>query len=85
VADPGNAAIIDSYGWVLYRLGRNAEALVQLRRAFSLQKDAEIAAHLGEVSWVAGDHDAARHWFEESRKLDPANRALQRALKKTGA
>jgi Flp pilus assembly protein TadD len=85
VAEPDNAAIIDSYGWVLYRLGRNAEALVQLRRAFSLQKDPEIAAHLGEVTWVTGDHDAARRWFEESRKLDPANRALQRALEKTGA
>ena len=85
VAEPDNAAIIDSYGWVLYRLGRNDEALVQLRRAFSLQKDPEIAAHLGEVSWVAGDHDGARRWFEESRKLDPANRALQRALEKTGA
>lgn len=84
VAEPDNAAIIDSYGWVLYRLGRNDEALVQLRRAFSLQKDPEIAAHLGEVSWVTGDHGAARRWFEESRKLDPANRALQRALEKTG-
>jgi Tfp pilus assembly protein PilF len=85
VAEPDNAAIIDSYGWVLYRLGRHQEALVQLRRAFALQKDPEIAAHLGEVSWVTGDHAAARRWFEESRKLDPSNRALQRALKKTGA
>jgi hypothetical protein len=37
------------------------------------------------VSWVTGDHAAARRWFEESRKLDPDNRALQRALKETGA
>jgi Flp pilus assembly protein TadD len=85
VAEPDNAAIIDSYGWVLYRLGRNEEALVQLRRAYALQKDPEIAAHLGEVSWVTGDHEAARRWFDESRKLDPSNRALQRALEKTGA
>lgn len=85
VAEPDNAAIIDSYGWVLYRLGRNEEALVQLRRAFALQKDPEIAAHLGEVSWVTGDREGARRWFEESRRLDPANRALQRALGKTGA
>jgi tetratricopeptide (TPR) repeat protein len=85
VADPGNAAIIDSYGWVLYRLGRNDEALVQLRRAFSLQKDPEIAAHLGEVLWVSGNKEEARRFFEEGRKLDPDNRALKRALAKTGA
>ncbi|MDQ3617910.1 MAG: tetratricopeptide repeat protein [Pseudomonadota bacterium] len=84
-AEPDSAAIIDSYGWVLYRLGRNQDALVELRRAFALQKDAEIGAHLAEVLWVLGQRDEARRYFEESRKLDPDNRALQRALEKTGA
>lgn len=85
VAEPENAAIIDSYGWVLYRLGRLPEALVQLRRAFTLQKDPEIAAHVGEVLWVMGQKDEARRYFDEARKLDPENRSLQRALEKTGA
>ncbi|MGH8032284.1 MAG: tetratricopeptide repeat protein, partial [Luteimonas sp.] len=85
VAEPDSAAIIDSYGWVLYRLGRNADALVELRRAFALQKDAEIAAHLGEVLWVSGNKDEARKYFDEARKLDPDSRTLQRALAKTGA
>jgi len=84
-AEPGNAAIIDSYGWVLYRLGRNAEALVELRRAFALQKDPEIAAHLGEVLWVMDQKVEARRYFDEARRLDPDNRALKRALEKTGA
>jgi len=85
-ADPDNAAIIDSYGWVLYRLGRNGEALTELRRAFGLQKDPEIAAHLGEVLWVQGEKDEARRFFDESKRLQPEdNRALQRALQKTGA
>ncbi|MGN7724416.1 tetratricopeptide repeat protein [Luteimonas sp. 22616] len=85
VADPDNPAIIDSHGWVLYRLGRNDEALAELRRAFALQKDAEIGAHLGEVLWVTGNKDEARKYFEEARKLDPDNRSLKRALEKTGA
>lgn len=84
-AEPDNAAIIDSYGWVLYRLGRNQEALVELRRALTLQKDPEIASHLGEVLWAVGKKDEARKYFEQARKLDPENRALKRALEKTGA
>lgn len=84
-AEPDNAAIIDSYGWVLYRLGRVDDALVELRRAFALQKDAEIAAHLGEVLWVAGKRAEARKYFNEANKIDPANRALRRALETTGA
>jgi len=82
VAEPDNPAIVDSYGWVLYRLGRNDEALVQLRRAWTLSRDPEIAAHVGEVLWVLGRHDEARHFFEEAAKLDPENRALLRAREK---
>lgn len=85
VAEPDNAAIIDSHGWVLYRLGRLDEALVELRRAFSLQEDAEIAAHLAEVLWVLDKRDEARKYFEKAREIDPDNRALKRALDKTGA
>lgn len=84
-AEPNNAAIVDSYGWVLYRLGKPAEALVELQRAYALQKDPEIAAHVGEVLWVLGRQDEARRYFEESRRLDPDSRALARALEKTGA
>ena len=78
VAEPDNPAIIDSHGWVLYRLGRNEEALVQLRRAYALARDAEIAVHLGEVLWVTGRQDEARRYFDEAARLDPDNRALQR-------
>lgn len=84
VAEPDNAAIVDSYGWVLYRLGRNDEALVHLRRAWTLNKDPDIAAHVGEVLWMLGQKDEARRYFDEARKLDPDNRALQRAIEKLG-
>lgn len=83
-AQPDSPAIIDSYGWVLYRLGRKDEALVELRRAFTKQKDAEIAAHVAEVLWALGQKDEARRFFEESRKLDPQSRSLLRAIEKTG-
>ncbi|MNV27890.1 Tetratricopeptide repeat protein [compost metagenome] len=84
MAEPDNAAIVDSYGWVLYRLGRNEEALVHLRRAWGLNKDPEIATHVGEVLWVMGNKEEARRFFDEARKLDPDNRALQRAIEKFG-
>ncbi|MDO4710069.1 MAG: tetratricopeptide repeat protein [Pseudomonadota bacterium] len=85
VAEPDNGAIIDSHGWVLYRLGRHREALVQLKRAFSLHRDAEVAAHIAEVLWMMGRRDEARRYFEEARRIDPEHRALKRALQATGA
>ncbi|MBB3344926.1 tetratricopeptide repeat protein [Luteimonas sp. RC10] len=85
VAEPDNAAIVDSYGWVLHRLGRNAEALVELRRAYSMMKDAEVAAHIAQVLWAMGRRDEARKYFDEARAIDPENRSLLRALEVTGA
>lgn len=85
VAEPGNPAILDSYGWVLFRLGKPRAALDHLRHAYALQQDPDIASHLGQVLWVLGRKDEARKYFEAARKLDPDNRSLQRALQETGA
>ena len=40
---------------------------------------------MGEVLWVMGRRDEARRYFGEAREIDPDNRALKRALEKTGA
>ena len=63
--DPENPAVLDSMGWVLYRLGRPAEALAYLESALLRQNDPEIAAHLGEVLWALGrKEDARAAWLE---------------------
>ncbi len=77
---PDSAAFLDSLGWVQHRLGRDAEALRNLRRAFALQKDPEIAAHLGEVLWLGGDKDTARVVWKQGLVLDKNNRALGRVV-----
>ena len=67
---PDDHYFIDSLGWVLYRLKRYEEAVVQLRRAWSIRADAEVGAHLGEVLWVMGKKDEARQIWKEA--LDAA-------------
>jgi tetratricopeptide (TPR) repeat protein len=61
---PDSAAILDSMGWVLFRLGRNQEAIGYLRQAYDRLPDAEIAAHLGEVLWVTGEQQQAREIWQ---------------------
>ncbi len=77
---PDSPAFLDSLGWVQHRLGRDVEALRNLRRAFALQKDPEIAAHLGEVLWLHGDKEAARTVWKQGFVLDKDNRALRRVV-----
>ena len=79
---PEDPFIMDSMGWVLYRMGRNKEGLDYLQKAFDLRPDAEIAAHLGELLWVLGQHDQARKVWTEALKDHPNNEVLQTTLKR---
>ena len=75
---PTDFFIVDSVGWVYYRLGRNEEALQYLRRAFELKKDADVAAHLGEVLWVMGNKEEARKVWQQA--LDANKKTKNKAL-----
>lgn len=79
---PDDAFIIDSMGWVLYRQGDLAGALMQLQKAYGLRQDPEIAAHMGEVLWGLGRQDEARRVLREAARKDPDNEALAAAVKK---
>jgi tetratricopeptide (TPR) repeat protein len=79
---PDSAAIVDSMGWVLYRLGRPAEALPHLERAFALEANAEIGAHLGEVLWVLGRRDEARTVWARARNAEADNAVLQETIRR---
>lgn len=79
---PDEPAIIDSLGWIRYRMGDLDGSVKELRRAYEKQNDAEIAAHLGEVLWVRGDRDEARRIWEQGRKKDAKNKALLETIKR---
>jgi len=77
---PDDAHIIDSMGWVYFRMGKLGQAREQLERAYALRPEAEIGAHLGEVLWAMGDHDAARRIWRQVRAEEPDNETLSSTL-----
>lgn len=79
---PDDAAILDSLGWAYYRLGQYNKALEYLQRAFNALNDAEIAAHLGEVLWVAGDHGKARDVWNSALQQAPKHDLLLNVMQK---
>ncbi|WP_063550483.1 tetratricopeptide repeat protein [Burkholderia territorii] len=79
---PNDAYIMDSLGWVKYRMGDTAGATKVLRRAYELQPNAEIGAHLGEVLWKSGAQDDARVAWRAAQKLEPDNDTLVQTLKR---
>lgn len=79
---PEDYAIVDSMGWVLYRMGDRKGALEYLRRAFRGRPDGEIAAHLGEVLWEDGEREEAQRIWAETLKNHPADDVLQKTIKR---
>jgi tetratricopeptide (TPR) repeat protein len=82
---PQEPFIVDSMGWVELRMGKLDEAERLLRQAYGSRPDAEIAAHLGEVLWAAGQRDEAKRIWAEASKRDPKNEALRETMQRLKA
>ena len=81
-ARPEDAAIIDSMGWVLYRLGKPLEALEYLQKAMDIIPDHEIAAHLGEVLWIVGRREEARQAWQKGLEDKPDSEIIQSTMRR---
>ena len=77
---PNDAYILDSMGWVCFKLGDLGCARQHLERAYKMRPEAELGAHLGEVLWAAGDKDEARRIWRASMKLEADNETLRATL-----
>ena len=82
---PKDAYIQDSLGWVEFRMGNIEAALRILQRAYEKRPDAEIAAHLGEVLWVAGQREHALKVWREGLLLNNENETLTDTLQRLQA
>ena len=75
-------AIIDSLAWAQYKLGRYEDALANLRRAFSVFPDHEVASHLGEVLWQMGEQEKATEVWEEALKSRPDSQLIKAVIER---
>lgn len=82
--EPNDAVVIDSLGWVQYRLGNLAKAAEYLRRAMALIDDPEVAAHLGEVLWMMGNKQDAMKTWKDSLTEYPDHETLLKVMKRFG-
>lgn len=82
VLSPGDAYILDSKGWLLFRQGDAQTALETLQVAYAKKPDPEVAAHVGEVLWSLGRRDEATEVWSDATKLSPGNEVLAATIKR---
>jgi tetratricopeptide (TPR) repeat protein len=81
---PEDPFIMDSLGWVEFKMGKLKEALAILKRAYAIKPDADIAAHLGEVMYQLGLKEEAIQLWHTALDKSPGNEVLQETLKRLG-
>ena len=85
VLSPGDPAILDSLGWVYYKLGQFAQSEALLRQAHRAFPDPEVAAHLGEVLWIQGKQLEARDVWRDGLGKVPDHSIILEAVERLGA
>lgn len=78
--EPDNAYILDSMGWLEFRLGHYEKAVLLLRRALAVMPDGEVYAHLAEVLIASGAQQEARELLQQGLVQIPGNADIQKAL-----
>ena len=82
---PEDPFIMDSLGWVEFRLGHLKEALAILKQAHHLRADSDIAAHLAEVMHALGQKREASVLMKEAQKNTSSSEVLNETIKRLGA
>ncbi|WP_460121433.1 tetratricopeptide repeat protein [Pseudomonas sp. H3_G09] len=80
--NPEDPAVLDSLGWVNYRLGNLDDAEKYLRQALERFPDHEVAAHLGEVLWAKGNQREAKQVWGKFLKDQPDSTILRSTIKR---
>lgn len=82
---PDDPAVLDSMGWVEYRLGNLEQALEKLQAAMAILPDHEIAAHLGEVLWITGKKQEAVRVWKKGLESNPTSTVIESTLQRLNA
>jgi outer membrane biogenesis lipoprotein LolB/uncharacterized protein HemY len=79
---PNDPYIIDSLGWVNYRMGNFDEAIRLLKESFDMVSEPEVGAHLGEVLWVSGKQDEAELIWKKAESIDASQSTLRNTIQR---
>lgn len=80
--EPNNISYEDTYGWVLYRLGRYQDARMWLEKALSnnVSKSATLVEHYGDILFKLGDRESALSYWKKAKEYGSKSELLERKI-----
>ena len=84
--EPGNATYIDTYGWVLYKLGRFDEAkkAIQQAIAIDIRKSSELLIQYGDILFALGDSYMASVYWKRALEAGHDEKVIERRSEAAG-
>lgn len=79
--EPENAAYLDTYGWILFKLGRYEEAKKFLLKAIKIEEAGELLEHLGYICEALEQKEDAKSYWRRALKLEPEREHLIEKIK----
>jgi tetratricopeptide (TPR) repeat protein len=79
---PNDPFVMDSLGYVYYRMGNYSTAIGYFNKAFAATQDPDIAAHLGEALWNNGQKVQAKQIWHDALQTAPSNHSLQEVVQR---
>jgi tetratricopeptide (TPR) repeat protein len=85
--EPENAAYLDTYGWIFFRLGKYEDAAVYIKKSLTTGKASSVVhEHLGDIYEQLGQKEKALELWKEALEMDSRNEVakgkIERGLKK---
>ncbi len=79
--EPNNAAYLDTYGWVLYKLGKYKQAAEYIKKSIELRANsAVVIEHLGDVYKAMGENTKALEYYKKAFDLKPDDKKLEKKI-----
>lgn len=79
---PEDPFVMDGIGFVYLRMGNYSSAVSYFNKAFSLNRDPDIALHLGEALWRNGQKDQAKQVLKAALQETPEHNSLQELVQR---
>lgn len=77
---PENPSVLDSLGWLSYKMGNYDKAIELLQKSLNIRTDAEVAAHLGEVLWKTKDFEGAKRVWNNALSNHPKHEQILKVM-----
>lgn len=84
-AEPKNATYLDTYAWILYRLGRYADAKIYIDQTLKFVSDSTssntLYEHAADIYAALGDYGSAASFCEKAVKQGGDAKALEKKIR----